>query len=161
MSSVNQPKRGRPRGQPKAERRLRRELSNKQALLDVLGTVRDVVTELVRSSTTNPVIGVVTGLTTLDILARSRVISPLTWAAGITIVGVLTIAEATSAVLVAAGTVAAGAGNIIPSIGAKGSINSPVENLISPTVTTNVDAREKRGIGAEASALALDKQLKP
>jgi hypothetical protein len=142
------PKRGRPRGSPKAERRLTRELSNKGALLELVRSIRDVTIEFTHTATANPVYGLVGAIVTLELLYRARAISLFGYAAGYATIGAMEAAQIGTSIGNALSGVVSAIGNLVPSVGAKGSTGSNATDFIAPSQGW-VDARAKGEASSE------------
>ncbi|MEM3795205.1 MAG: hypothetical protein QW429_04960 [Thermoprotei archaeon] len=70
-----------------------------ESLLAVSHDLRDIAVELVRAANSNPLIGILVSVITVDILARTRIIDPATAAGLYTAIGVIEGASVGSAII--------------------------------------------------------------
>lgn len=136
--------RGNPQfGSPKARRRLSRDLANKQNLRQVIDGLAGIAGKVPDAARSNPILGTVTGVVTLDILYRLRIISIAGYLAGLALVGVIDAGAVAASIGVSAGAVVGGVGTIFPSIGSKTITIASQESLIatSPNVSSGTEAK--------------------
>jgi hypothetical protein len=108
----------------------------------VVRTIRDITVEFTHTATANPVYGLIGAIVTIELLYRIRAVSLFGYAAGYATIGAMEAAQiGTSLGNAVAGTVSA-IGNLIPSVGAKGSTGPNQVDFIAPSQNFT-DARAK------------------